>query len=82
MKANRFLTPAELDLIDIYREKLGEIYPKNFKKSIPTKLGMSISFFNRTRYFDLCFVIRRPDFRLTQVCQNVEYGWRIEGGEN
>ena len=38
MKACRFLTPAELDLVDLYCEKLGEIYPRNFKTSIPPKL--------------------------------------------
>ena len=39
MKANRFLTPEELDQIDILAEKLGEVYPRSFKKTIPPKLG-------------------------------------------
>ena len=38
MKANRFLNPAELDLVDFCCEKIGEIYPRNFKSSIPPKL--------------------------------------------
>ena len=44
MKANRFLTPAELDQLDVYCEQIGEIYPRNFKKSIPPKLGKIFSF--------------------------------------
>ena len=38
MKSNRFLSPEELDLMDTYCEKIGEIYPKNFKTAIPPKL--------------------------------------------
>ena len=38
MKACRFLTPDELDEIDRLCEKIGEVYPKNFKSTIPPKL--------------------------------------------
>ena len=38
MKANRFLTPGELDLIDNLCAKIGEVYPKNFRATIPPKL--------------------------------------------
>ena len=44
MKANRFLTPAELDQLDVYCEQIGEIYPRKVKKSIPPKLGKIFSF--------------------------------------
>ena len=48
MKAHRFLTSDELDLIDFNCEKLGEVYPKHFKgKTIPPKLD------------DLIFVVPR-----------------------
>ena len=39
MKANRFLKSEELDQVDFFCERIGEIYPKNFQKSIPPKLG-------------------------------------------
>jgi hypothetical protein len=38
MKAKRFLTPEELDTIDICCAKIGEVYPKHFKTSITPKL--------------------------------------------
>ena len=38
MKAKRFLTPEELDTIDICCAKIGEVYPKYFKTSITPKL--------------------------------------------
>ena len=40
MKSNRFLTSEELDKIDFYCERIGEIYPRNFQKTIPPKLGI------------------------------------------
>ena len=38
MKANRFLTAEELDLLDFHCEKVGEVFPKYFQASIPPKL--------------------------------------------
>ena len=62
MKANRFLTPAELDQLDVYCEQIGEIYPRNFKKSIPPKLGEIVLSFFPTMFLiifldDLIFVV-------------------------
>ena len=48
MKAHRFLTEEELDMIDICCAKIGELYPKYFKGSITPKLD------------DLVFIV--PEF--------------------